>query len=482
MKKLLLLLSFCAAATIATAKVELPTVLGSGMVLQQKSDASLWGKAKPNSTVTVTTSWDKAKKAVKADAQGAWLAKVATPAFGGPYSISISDGDPALVLDNVLIGEVWVCSGQSNMEMPVIGFQNQPIDGSTQTIVNACSEKNIRMYNVEKATSATPQFDCKGQWNVSTPESVANISATAYFFALNLTHSLDGIPVGIIVSSWGGTAIQPWMPAACSERVMNDDYLKSNPSDQHENRRMGYLYNAMICPIKNFTARGFLWYQGETNLGNNGIGKNGTRLYANLMQEMVAQWRADWGDKNNSMPFYYVQIAPFNYDNPNSMTRGLFVENQVDALKLIPNSGMAGTNDIGHPTCIHPAQKDKVGERLALLAMAQTYGIAKTLPVNGPTVKKFEFKDGCAFVEFERITGGFKAKNLTELTGFDVCGEDKVFYPATKAGFINNFVVSVSSDKVAKPIAVRYAFRNYVETNLFNTLGIPPFSFRSDNF
>lgn len=479
MKKLSLLLIACIATGTLFAKVELPTVLSSGMVMQRECDANVWGKAKSGAKITVTTSWDKASKSTTAGSDGSWLVKVSTPQAGGPYSIKISDGE-AITLDNVMIGEVWVCSGQSNMEMPVIGFRNQPTDGSAQAIINARTENNIRMYSVKRETSATPQNNCTGNWSESTPQSVASFSATAYFFALNISRALGNVPIGVINTSWGGTMIQPWMPAECSQRVMDDKYLSTNLSDKSENRRMGYLYNAMIYPIRNFVARGFLWYQGESNKSDTGIGKNGTKVYANLMQEMVAQWRKDWGDATNSMPFFYVQIAPFNYDGADQIVRPLLVESQVDALKLIPNSGMAATTDIGNPTCIHPAQKDKVGERLALLAIANTYK-SQSLPVNFAPLKNVTYSEGKAIVEFEATQSGINSPDR-ELKGFELCGEDKVFYAAKARIASGNNTVEVSCEKVSKPIAVRFGYRNYIEVNLFNALGIPPYSFRTDNF
>lgn len=482
MKRLLLTLSLAVFAIFAQAKVQLPNIMGSGMVLQQNSKASLWGKAKAGAEVTVQPSWDNAKYTVKANGWGDWFVKVATPSYGGPYTIKISDGE-MLELTDILIGEVWVCSGQSNMQMYMLGFSAQPVDGAAQALIDAASQRSIRMFSIPNKTSDVPLDSCGGVWMRNSAENAGGFSATAYYFALNLTKALGGVPVGVINTSWGGTQIQPWMPAECTKKVMDENYVRYNASDRvADNGKMGYIYNAMINPIVSYTARGFLWYQGESNRHQNGMGPNGTKVYTNLMQELVAQWRKDWGDTKNEMPFLYVQIAPYFYDDSNGLIRPLLVESQVAALKLIPNSAMAATTDIGSEFCIHPPQKDKVGERLALLAMDKAYGLAGKMPVNGATVRGYEFKEGKAKVKMVPIAGRCTSPDPNNLLGFELCGEDKVFYPA-KAKFLDRGEnIEVVCDKVPNPIAVRFAFRNYIEINMYNVLGIPPYSFRSDNF
>ncbi|MDD3108126.1 MAG: sialate O-acetylesterase, partial [Alistipes sp.] len=366
-KQLLCLLSLCIALNTATAKITLPTVLNSNMVLQRECNANLWGTAAPSKKVTVTPSWNNKKYTVTADAQGAWKLAVETPKAGGPYSIRISDGE-AIELTNILIGEVWICSGQSNMQMPVKGFTGQPAANAIKTLLQ-CNNPSIRLFTVKREAQAEPQQDCHSEqgWQEAFPESVGDFSAIGYYFGRTLQQML-GIPIGMIESDWGGTRVESWMTTSAILKTEPDGLNREDRFQGQDQNRASYLYNAMIYPIFNYTARGFLWYQGESNLilGN-------TPYYARHMQQMVALWREMWG--NNEMPFYYVQIAPYIYISTDHTAVPMIVEQQVQALDLIPYSGMAPTLDIGETHCIHPSQKEEVGERLAMLALKKDYGI-----------------------------------------------------------------------------------------------------------
>ncbi len=370
----------------ASATIVLPKVLGSNMVLQQQSEVNLWGKAEPNRKVTVEASGSDAKILTRSDAEVRWAVKVATPeASFEPRSITISDGE-SLTLDNILIGEVWVCSGQSNMEMPVKGFPAQPVEKSLDYILSGAEEaNNIRMFTVQRARSYDEEReDCEGgEWLCASPQSVADMSAVSYFFAHALTRA-EGVPVGVITTNWGGTRVESWMPLDALK-----DCVSAERYEQKINMggiRPSELYCAMIAPIRNFTARGFLWYQGEANLGD-------IDHYDDMMARMVRQWREDWGDETDSMPFYYAQIAPYVYGGSRDTAYPLFVETQVRALKKIPNCGMAGTTDIGAERCIHPSKKFEVGQRLAALALAQTYGHGG-FEAKAPQMISYEIKDG----------------------------------------------------------------------------------------
>lgn len=457
-----------------SATIVLPKILGNNMLLQQKSEANLWGTAKPNAKIKVSVSWSSDKIHTNSDDNGRWFVKIPTPeASFTPQSITISDGEK-LTLNNILIGDVWVCSGQSNMEMPVKGFNSQPVENSMNYILTAKEEKNIRMFTVGWARSYNEeQGDCEsGEWKEASTESIANLSAVAYFFAHHLTRALN-IPIGVITPYWGGTRIESWMPlSALKECVTSAQYEQKqtvHPIKPSE------LYCAMIAPIRNFTAKGFLWYQGESNLGD-------IDHYDTMMARMVRQWRDDWGDKDNKMPFYYVQIAPYVYGGSRDIAYPLFVESQVRALKIIPNSGMAATTDIGEEHCIHPAKKIEVGQRLAGLALEQTYGL-KGFDPKAPLLKSHEIKDGKIILSFDNAEKGLNPWFQTPITGFEIAGADRVFYPA-KAWVSDNSVnkVTVWNDEVKEPVAVRYAFRNYMPSNLCNTFGIPVVPFRTDNW
>ena len=458
-------------ALSASAKVELPSILCDNMVLQQNAMVNLWGKATPNAKVTITTSWAPLRRVqTTADAQGNWLAKVDTPAATfEPQTVKISDGE-ALTLQNVLIGDVWVCSGQSNMEMPVKGFDRQPVENSLGYILSASQMENkIRMFKVERARSFEDLDDCKGQWQVAAPESVANMSATAYFFAYNLAMGVD-IPIGIINTSWGGTRVESWMPQSALEDILSKEQIEHKKSVH--SIKPTELYCGMIAPIRNFSAKGFLWYQGCSNLGDNDH-------YDTMMARMVKQWREDWGDKENAMPFYYVMIAPHGYGASNDTAYPLFVENQVRALEKIPNSGMAATTDIGDDPCIHPAKKFEVGQRLAALALQQTYGQLGFEP-KAPQMAAYSIKDGKAVITMSNCALGLIPKH-DEIVGFEIAGADKVFRKA-QATLSATSEVTVWSDEVKQPVAVRYSFRNYAPGNLKNVYGIPAVPFRTDDW
>ncbi len=455
----------------ASAKITLPAILCDNMVLQQNAEVNMWGKATPNARVTITTSWAPLRRVqTTADKDGRWSAKVDTPAATfEPQTVKISDGE-VVTLQNVLIGDVWVCSGQSNMEMPVKGFDRQPVENSLDYILSASQMENrIRMFKVERARSFEEQEDCKGQWQVAAPASVAEMSATAYFFAYNMVNAVD-IPIGIINTSWGGTRIESWMPQSALEDILTNEQIEHKKGVH--TIKPTELYCGMIAPIRQFSAKGFLWYQGCSNLGDNDH-------YDTMMARMVEQWRKDWGDEKSAMPFYYVMIAPHGYGASNDTAYPLFVENQVRALEKIPNSGMAATTDIGDDPCIHPAKKFEVGQRLAALALQQTYGQLGFEP-KAPQMAAYSIKDGKAVITMSNCALGLIPKH-DEIVGFEIAGADKVFHKA-QATLSATSEVTVWSDQVAQPVAVRYSFRNFAPGNLKNMYGVPAVPFRTDDW
>ena len=470
MKRLILTLVAACVTFAASAKIELPSILCDNMVLQQNAMVTLWGKATPNSKVNITTSWAPLRRVqAQADKDGRWSAEVDTPAATfEPQTVKISDGE-TLTLRNILIGDVWVCSGQSNMEMPVKGFDRQPVENSLDYILTANKYANrIRMFSVKRARSFEEQADCEGQWQVASPESVANMSATAYFFALNVANAID-IPIGIINTSWGGTRIESWMPQAALENILSAEQIEKKKA-QHDIKPTE-LYCAMIAPLRQFEAKGFLWYQGCSNLADNDH-------YDTMMARMVQQWRSDWGDKSDAMPFYYVMIAPYIYQASDDTAYPLFVENQTRALSKIPNSGMAATTDIGEEKCIHPAQKFEVGQRLAALALKQTYGQLGYEP-KAPQMAAYSIKDGKAVITMTNSDMGLTPWYGEEVSGFEIAGADKVFHKANATISAKN-EVTVWSDEVKQPMAVRYSFRNFAPGNLKSVYGIPAVPFRTD--
>jgi sialate O-acetylesterase len=636
------------------------------MVLQQEQDVKIWGKAFPNSSVNIVSSWGSTAQ-TKANKEGDWLAVISTPSAGGPYEINITNGGKTIQLNNILIGEVWICSGQSNMEMPLMGWPpSDPILNSQQEIADA-NYPTIRLFTVTRALSVEPLTDCEGEWLECNPETARTFSATAYFFGRKL-HKELGIPVGLIHSSWGGTPAESWVSkeyiaqmeefkgmlssietSKTSIKILNswlsdlptlkvnlahenpfksllfadsslskqdfdhnkwptmelpqnwertemgafdgviwfrkvvsipaqwvgkdltlslgpiDDmdityvngirigayeqdgfwqteriyqvpscvvtgeelsiairvldhqggggifgspeamklHPKSAPSQSiplsgtwnylpvaeyqggyfylFDAESMQYfdrpslpidisastptlLFNAMINPLLNYTIRGAIWYQGESNVGRH-------IQYQTLFPLLIECWRDGWGI--DDFPFYFVQIAPYEYGQaPSQHIR----EAQLKTLD-VTNTGMVVTLDIGNPQNIHPANKPDVGERLALWALAKDYG--KDVVYSGPLYHSMEVQGTSIALTFTYTDGGIVTKDM-KLTGFEIAGNNGVFVKANAT--IKDGKVLVSSPRVAIPVAARYAWDNTTEASLFNGHGLPASSFRTDNW
>lgn len=469
MKRILVLL-FLATGFAAQAKVGVPAIFGDDMVLQQQQKVRLWGTSDAREVV-VEASWSDEVFYAPVE-QGRWQLDLPTPAASyQPQEIVLRDADSELRWHNVLIGEVWICSGQSNMYMPLRGYTGQPVDQALPAILESTIYRDrIRMITLPKREAATPQYDFEGKWEVPAPETALRMSAAAYFFARTLTEALD-IPVGIVSTSWGGSKIEAWMDTA-SLAELGYDVAKINADPAIEARaKCGLLYNGLVAPIAGFAARGFIWYQGESN-------RKEAARYARMMQRLAAYWRAQWGDRNDKMPFLYVQIAPHAYKEASGIDAALLVEAQSDALELIPNSAMIATTDIGDERCVHPCRKRPVGERLAAAALVKAY--KRKLPdALAVRFAEAEFADGKAVVRFDNARLGLTPQNA-EVTGFELAGKDGKFYPAEARVVTSKPLVEVSAPEVPAPVAIRYAFRNYSPGNLANTLGMPVIPFRTD--
>ena len=463
MKRLFILANFIFFTIALSAEVRLPSILGDGMVLQQKSKTNLWGWATPHKKITIVTSWNNKTYTEHSSSDGKWNIKIETPEAGGPYTITISDGQP-IVLSNVLIGEVWVCAGQSNVQMPVKGFVGQPIMGSCYAIVMASPRDNIRLLTVFRNESTNPMEDCQStSWLETTPANVKEFSAIAYFFAKYLQKILQ-VPIEIICSAAGGTNIERWMD--------QNDYLTTYPNksmDEVKRVHAGKLYNTMIYPLHPFNIKGIIWYQGESNVLN-------PHEYKQLFTKMVASWRNKW--ELGEFPFYYVQIAPYQYSDKQASPTGAaeLRQAQLEAMTIIPNSGMAVTSDVGDAKHIHPADKANVSKRLALWVLAKTYNIPG-IPYSGPIYKSAEIKGSKVILSFDYTDMGMTTYNQP-LIGFELAGKNGIFYPA-KAAFIGKKEkIEVYSDKVTEPVYVQLGFKNYMPLNLYSTYGLPASPFR----
>lgn len=447
--------------------LRLPAILGDDMVMQRESQANVWGWAAPGRKVTVTSSWDGKRYEATAGKNGEWLVKVATPAAGGPYELTVS-AEKTIELQNILIGDVWVCAGQSNMEMPVIGFWSQSVDGAADAILASAGETKVRFATVERQTAMEPCKDCHTQWRVPSMKTTPSVSAIAYFFAREVA-ARTGIPQGVVCASWGSARMEAFMTPAAIERAgvslqadVRKEMIQSYPT---------YLYNGMIAPIIRFTAKGFLWDQGAAN-------RFEWKQFARLTQSMVAQWREDWGDEK--MPFYNIQMSPSAFGKPDNLEMALTMEAQLEAVRITPHAYIVPASDICDEQP-HQPQKEIVGRRTALIALVKTYGMPSELPVDPPMLDSVSYQGKKAVVWFKNVWYGLLPAR-EPLLGFELAGEDRQFYPATAKVVRGVPAVEVTSDKVANPVAVRYAFRNMVRTNLTNTTGLPAYPFRTDQW
>ena len=467
MKKLTFILTALLAATTASAKVTLPKMFSDGMVMQRETNANLWGTAKGSATVSITTSWDGKTYSVKAGKDGKWKTSVPTPKAGGPYRITLSDGEET-VLDNILIGELWLCSGQSNMEMPMKGFQNQPVENAVEDILHSAGSQ-LRLFTVKRNSRFAPVDTVSGHWSEAAPASVREFSATAYHFGRELRRML-GVPVGLIVTSWGGSACEAWMKADWLKAFPDAKIPATEADVKSKNRTPTVLYNGMLHPLIGITMRGVIWYQGEDNVPR-------YKTYANMLTTMVRGWRAERGQ--GDFPFYYCQIAPYDYSLIDWTTNSaLLREQQSKAELMMPNAGMAVLMDAGLEYGIHPRKKHLAGLRLALLALKNTYGV-EGLTAESPYYKEVKFQGDTAVVTFERAGMWVYGSNGLKSDLFEVAGEDRVFHPAK--AWIERSKVYVKSDAVKRPVAVRYAFKNWAMGDLYCD-GLPLPSFRTDNW
>ncbi len=449
------------------AKVTLPGFFADNMVLQQQTECNIWGTADKDKPVVVVTSWDEKSYTVRSNKEGHFSVKVKTPLAGGPYAITFSDGE-AVRLDNVLIGEVWICSGQSNMEMPMKGFKAQPVEGTTEELLR-CKDAQLRLFTVKRQASLTPQTDVSGHWDEANSGSVRECSATAYYFGKALRSALN-VPIGLIVTAWGGSACEAWMQA---------DWLKAFPKVQQtvtesdvrklQQRCPTALYNGQLAPLVGYAIRGAIWYQGEDNVPRHGF-------YAPLLKAMVEGWRKVWNQ--GEFPFYYCQIAPYDYAQIGWKDSQYLREQQLRAETMIANARMAVLMDAGLEYGIHPRKKRQAGERLAILALAHTYGVSG-LP-EFAAYKEVTMRNDTAVVAFDRSKEWVYFERGTTSANFEVAGSDRVFHPATKVWVSRNRVYVICNE-VKQPVAVRYAWRDWAEGDLMHD-GLPVSSFRTDNW
>jgi sialate O-acetylesterase len=453
-------------ATQVRGDVSLPSVFGSHMVLQQKLPVKVWGWAESGEKVTVAIGDQTAT--VTAGDNKKWKVELPCPAAGGPYTLTVS-GNNKVEFTDVLVGEVWVASGQSNMQWPMTAALNPEEE------IKAANFPNIRLFSVTRIAAPSPQENCQATpWAACTPETVKDFSAVGYFFGRKLHQELN-VPVGIINTSWGGTLCEAWTSKSSLEgnpefKPILDrvdpaaEFKKDNP------HQPGVLFNQMINPLVPFSIRGAIWYQGESNVGR-------AEQYVDLFPTMIRDWRSHWGQ--GDFPFLFVQLAPYDYDRngPKSELCELW-EAQLKTLKNSPNTGMAVTTDIGDVKDIHPRNKQEVGRRLALWALAGTYG-KKDVDCTGPLFSHVIAEGNKLRVHFHGAEGGLQVKDDKTLALFQVAGADGAFVAAKAV--IDGETVVVEAASIEKPTMVRFAWDETSEPALLDASGLPASPFRSDN-
>lgn len=387
-------------------------------------------------------------------------------------SILFTTDDDSRTVANVLAGEVWVCAGQSNMEMPVKGFANCPVDGYNEIVAGAAQDAGVRSVKLPMRMSAKPKDDSPCQWRECSPETVADFSATGYFFARTVSRALR-VPVGIIEANKGGTRVESWLDEA-NIRAHTDEpadsaaIVRSGLRDFHRPLLWG---NGTFHPILNYTVKGILYYQGCSNVGDPG------NRYSERMKLLVEQWRRDFG--LGQLPFYFVEITPFRYNGDSAIGGALLREQQQRAADIIPNSALVSTNDCVYPyeaRQIHPAQKQKIGSRLAYLALNKTYGM-KSIICQSPRFRSATVEGGKVYVKLDHLEGGIS--RMDHIEGFEIAGPDGVMHPAS-ATFSGRKGIELHSDRVKAPTAVSYCFRNFMLGNVPNQGGLPLMPFRKE--
>ena len=497
------ILVFCLPCRIYGA-VSLPHIFGDNMVIQQQQPVIVWGWADAGEKVDVQLGQQNAS--ARAGSDGKWKVKLpAMKTSSGPMQMTVK-GKNTITIKNILVGEVWLCSGQSNMEWGLGGAET-----GEQEIPKA-DYPMIRLFKITSKPGPYPVSDVYDNWRVCSPEKVSDFTAVGYFFGKHLHKKLD-IPIGLVQAAWGGTRIEPWTPRAGfeSQPALADIVKKIDKGEEMYRRQLpekineiegwigktrkaledndtippepdwprhpiysqGHpteptsLYNSRIHPIVQFAIRGAIWYQGESNMGEG-------MLYYEKMKALISGWRQVWN--NPSMPFYYVQLAPFRNYGQDTLPR---IWQAQTASLAIPNTGMAVISDIGNIDDIHPRNKRDVGKRLALWALARTYG-HKDIVFSGPIYKSMKVVGEKIEISFDYTDGGLITRDGKAPDWFEIAGDDKQFHPA-KARISSNKII-VSSEKVASPAAVRFAWDKIAEPNLANKTGLPASSFRTDNW
>ena len=479
MKRILLSLALLLSATALFAgNLRVAHIFSDHMVLQRETTAPVWGWGNPGKTVLVETSWDGKTVQTKVAKDGTWRVDIATGKAGGPYVVTVRSGRDAVSFTDVLLGEVWVCSGQSNMEMPVGGFGFQEVAGAREAILKAGTYANkVRVFHIHTPKCKEPIDDVDAAWTRASAGVCAGTSAVGWFFATGLADNLD-VPVGIVVNPWGGSRIEPWMTneaidaaGITAEERAAIDAIEEQPDRWPETPEL--IWNGRMAPIAGYAAKGFLWYQGCSNIGQN--------CYDKLQTAMVKLWRDRWG--RGDMPFIFALLAPYEHGDANGRWRPQFVETQLRSLKTIPNSYAVSTETWGNQVTVHPSQKQEVADMMLLRALQSVYGQNLNFDIELPEFKSIEYlEDGSVKVLLTHVWSNLMSISSRKIVGFELAGADKQFHLAEAEVDWDGQTIIVKCPDVPKPIAVRYGFRNWMGANLEKTPGIPVPPLRSDDW
>ena len=482
MKKILMLAALLLPMTVWAEDLRVAHIFSDHMVLQRESSVPVWGWGEPGAKVTVTTSWNGAKADARVAKDGTWRVTVETGAAGGPYALTVTSGKQTVTLADVLLGEVWVCAGQSNMEMPVGGFGFQRVEGAMQAAIKAATYAGkVRVIDIKTPRCYEPVDDIDASWKRASAKACLGTSAIAWFFATGLADNLD-VPVGIIVNPWGGSRIEAWMTreAIDASGITAEERAAIDAVEEHLDRwpeTPELIWNGRMAPIAGYRVRGFLWYQGCSNMDQ--------ECYDKLQTAMVKLWREAWakGDMPIDIPFIFALLAPYEHGDMNGRKRPHFIESQLRSLKTIPESYAVCTETLGDLGTIHPAKKKEVGDMMALRALQSVYHQNLGFDIELPELQSVEYlEDGRAKVTLTHVWSNLQNITARGITGFELAGSDRVFHLADAEVDWDGSTIYVKCADVPKPVAVRYAFRNWMGANLQTSMGIPVPPFRTDDW
>ena len=446
-------------------------------VLQQETTLPVWGWGDPGKTVEL--SWDGRKYKTQVLEDGSWRVNITTgKADGAAYTLTVKSGKESLSVNDVVLGEVWLCSGQSNMEMPLSGFGFQEVEGATEAIMAAPeTASRVRVFDIKTPKCTEPQADVDAAWAYTDGAVASKTSAVAYFFGKRLSKTL-GVPVGIIVNAWGGSRIEPWMTrevidgAGLTEQELKDIYAVQEVPDRWP-ETPELIWNGRVKPIAGYAAKGIIWYQGCSNMGQ-------PHCYDKLQKAMVEMWRREWG---RDLPFIFTLLAPHDHGDADGRWRPFFVENQLHTEEILNNSWAVCTETLGNKVTVHPSQKKEVADMMVQRALQNVYGIYSGVSIELPRLQGVEYlEDGRVKVTLTQVWNNLMSISARDITGFELAGEDRQFHLAQAQVDWDGQTIYVQCPEVSKPVAVRYGWRNWMGANLQKSNGIPVPPFRSDDW